>query len=79
MVFYLGKNRDRLSIVAAILEAANSGAGKTRIMLQANLNYTPWGIRLTPVTLSLFVLTLVFAVVGVFREYQAKTLQLNQI
>jgi uncharacterized membrane protein len=41
------------------------------------LNYTPLGIRLTPVTLSLFVLTLVFAVVGVFREYQAKTKELN--
>ena len=40
MVFYLGKNRDRLSIVAAILEAANSGAGKTRIMLQANLSFS---------------------------------------
>jgi hypothetical protein len=40
------------------------------------LNYTPWGIRLAPVTLSLFVLTLVFAVVGVFRQYQAKTMQL---
>jgi uncharacterized membrane protein len=41
------------------------------------LNYTPWGIRLTPVTLSLFALTLVFAVVGVFREYQAKAMKFN--
>jgi predicted transcriptional regulator len=35
----LGKNRDRLSIVAAILEVANSGAGKTRIMFGANLSF----------------------------------------
>jgi predicted transcriptional regulator len=40
MVFVLGKNRDRLSIVAAILEAANSGASKTRIMFQANLSFS---------------------------------------
>ena len=36
----LGKNRDRVSIVAAILEAANSGASKTRIMLRANLSFS---------------------------------------
>jgi len=36
---YLGKNRDRLSIVAAILEAANSGASKTGIMFKANLSF----------------------------------------
>ena len=35
----LGKNRDRVSIVAAILEAANSGANKTRIMFGANLSF----------------------------------------
>jgi predicted transcriptional regulator len=38
-VVLLGKNRDRLSIVAAILEAANSGASKTRIMFRANLSF----------------------------------------
>lgn len=36
------------------------------------LNYTPWGIRLAPVTLSLLALTLVFAAAAVVREYQAK-------
>jgi uncharacterized membrane protein len=41
------------------------------------LNYTPLGIRLMPVTLSLFVLTLVFSVVGVFRECPAKAMKLN--
>ena len=36
----MGKNRDRLSIVAAILDAANSGASKTRIMFSANLSFS---------------------------------------
>jgi Protein of unknown function (DUF1616) len=34
------------------------------------LNYTPWGIRLTPITLSLTALTLAFATAAVVREYQ---------
>ena len=38
-MFFLGKNRDRLSIIAAILEAANSGSCKTKIMFNANLSY----------------------------------------
>ena len=36
------------------------------------LNYTPWGIRLTPITLSLLALTVVFATVAILREYQTK-------
>ena len=36
----LGKNRDRVSIVAAILEAANSGAAKTHIMFGAGLSFS---------------------------------------
>ena len=36
----LGKNRDRLSIVAAILEATNSGASKTRIMFMVRLTFS---------------------------------------
>jgi hypothetical protein len=36
------------------------------------LNYTPWGIRLTPITLSLTTLTIVFATAGIIREYQTK-------
>jgi predicted transcriptional regulator len=39
VLFFLGKNRDRLSIIAAILEAANSGACKTKIMFSANLSF----------------------------------------
>jgi predicted transcriptional regulator len=38
-VVLLGKNRDRLCIVAAILEAANSGVSKTRVMFMANLSF----------------------------------------
>ena len=34
------KNRDRLSIVAAILEASRYGAAKTRIMSSAKLSFT---------------------------------------
>ena len=36
------------------------------------LNYTPWGIRTTPVTLSLLALTTVFATAAIIREHQAK-------
>jgi predicted transcriptional regulator len=35
----VGKHRDRLRIIAAILDASAMGACKTRIMLQANLNF----------------------------------------
>ena len=33
------------------------------------LNYTPWGIRQTPVTLSLLALTIVFALVALARNF----------
>ncbi len=36
------------------------------------LNYTPWGIRLTPIVLSLLALTVVFATAAIIREYQTK-------
>ena len=35
----MGKNRDGLSIVVAILTAANRGCSKTHIMRQANLSF----------------------------------------
>jgi len=37
------------------------------------LNYTPWGIRLTPIVLCLVGLTVVFAVAAVLREHNATT------
>jgi len=39
------------------------------------LNYTPWGIRTTPVTLSLLALTTIFATAAIMREHQTKTKQ----
>jgi len=36
------------------------------------LNYTPWGIRTTPVTLSLLALTTIFATAAIIREHQTK-------
>jgi hypothetical protein len=36
------------------------------------LNYTPWGIRLTPIVLSLLTLTTVFATAAIAREYQIR-------
>ena len=36
------------------------------------LNYTPWGIRTTPITLSLLTLTIIFATAALIREYQTK-------
>jgi uncharacterized membrane protein len=41
------------------------------------LNYTPWGIRLVPVTVSLFVLTTILATTAVILEYQAKFKQVK--
>jgi len=42
------------------------------------LNYTPWGIRTTPVTLSLLALTTIFATAAIIREHQTKTKQNQQ-
>jgi len=36
------------------------------------LNYTPWGIRLAPVTLSLLAMTVLFATAALIREHQFK-------
>ncbi len=35
----MGKNRDQLMIIAAILEAVGSGASKTRVMYLSNLSF----------------------------------------
>jgi len=39
------------------------------------LNYTPWGIRLTPIMISLSVFTLGIAMVGLGRQYRMKSEQ----
>jgi len=41
------------------------------------LNYTPWGIRLTPIFISLTLMTLVMAVVAVYRKYEYHLLRLE--
>jgi hypothetical protein len=33
------------------------------------LNYTPWGIRLDPITISISILTLLFGLTGVYRKF----------
>ena len=43
------------------------------------LNYTPWGIRVTPVTLSLLALTIAFATAAIIREHQAKIKEMSSI
>lgn len=35
----MGKNRDRISIIADVLKAAGDGTNKTKIMFAANLSY----------------------------------------
>jgi len=42
------------------------------------LNYTPWGIRLTPIVLSLLALTVAFATAALLREYQLALKTENQ-
>lgn len=37
------------------------------------LNYTPWGIRLEPIVLSLLAMTTIFATAAVIREHQIRT------
>ena len=36
------------------------------------LNYTPWGIRLTPIVVSLLALTIIFSTAAIIREHQNK-------
>lgn len=36
------------------------------------LNFSPWGIRMTPIVFSLLVFTLVFATVAILREYRTR-------
>jgi hypothetical protein len=41
------------------------------------LNYTPWGIRLDPITVSLSLVTFVLGLMGVYRKYQYHLLGLE--
>jgi uncharacterized membrane protein len=40
------------------------------------LNYTPWGIRTTPITLILMILTIILATTALIREHQTRKTEL---
>lgn len=42
------------------------------------LNYTPWGIRLTPIVLSLLAMVLIFATAALIREHQTQNKLIKQ-
>jgi hypothetical protein len=42
------------------------------------LNYTSWGIRTTPITLTLLALTTIFATAAIIREYQRTTIDMRE-
>ena len=44
-------------------------------MIGLLLNYTPWGIRLTPITISLLAVTFTFATAAIIRDQQTKLKQ----
>jgi magnesium-transporting ATPase (P-type) len=43
------------------------------------LNYTPWGIRLNPIVISLTILTLILGLVGVYRKFTYFRLEVETI
>lgn len=58
-----------------IIERIAQSIGMSLVLVSITgllLNYTPWGIRLTPVFLSLLPLTIVFATTAMIREYQTR-------
>ncbi|MGA2681830.1 MAG: DUF1616 domain-containing protein [Candidatus Bathyarchaeia archaeon] len=63
------------SVNMDMIERISLSAGMSLALLPVVgliLNFTPWGIRLIPITVSLLVLTIVFATAAVIREYQTK-------
>ncbi len=42
------------------------------------LNYTPWGIRLEPITISLAILTLILSTIAIYRKYTYFKLQITK-
>ncbi len=42
------------------------------------LNYSPWGLRLIPITTSLLLLTISLIIIGFVREYQEKTKNIQE-
>ncbi|MGD9130329.1 MAG: DUF1616 domain-containing protein [Candidatus Bathyarchaeota archaeon] len=62
------KNLDTIERIVLSLGMSLALVPVTGLML----NYTPWGIRTIPITLSLLTLTIIFATVAIIREHQTK-------
>jgi len=61
-----GKSLDTVERIALSLGMSLALVPITGLLL----NYTPWGIRLAPITLSLLILTMAFATTALVREYR---------
>ena len=61
-----GKSLDTVERIALSLGMSLALVPITGLLL----NYTPWGIRLAPITLSLLTLTMAFATTALIREYR---------
>ena len=57
--------------------ALSVGMSLALVPITGLLNYTPWGIRVTPVTLSLLALTITFATAAVIREFHLTRIREN--
>jgi hypothetical protein len=62
------KNLDTIETIALSIGMSLALVPITGLLL----NYTPWGIRLTPIVLSLLALTTIFATAAIIREYQTR-------
>lgn len=47
-------------------------------MIGLLLNYTPWGIRVDPIVVSLCLFTIAIGFVGVYRKYAEETRRLHE-
>jgi len=63
------KNIDTIETIALSIGMSLALVPITGLML----NYTPWGIRLTPIILSLLTITTIFATAAIIREHNIKT------
>lgn len=62
------KELDNVELVALSLGMSLALVPITGLLL----NYTPWGIKATPITFSLLALTVTFATAAILREYQTR-------
>jgi hypothetical protein len=72
---------DKSSKGPDIIEKAALNVGLSLVLVPLVgllLNYTPWGIRLTSIVLSLFILIIIFSTIALIREHQTRIKQANQ-